>query len=260
MNIFLQIEYNGASYSGWQRQDHAPTIQGELEKALLTYLNAERKKNNLDLLQSVNINGSGRTDAGVHALMQTANVLLPNDMQINLQRLGMALNGITPHDIVVRQARLIDDSFDARHSPHIKCYCYRICDRHMKGGIIGANSWVTGPLSVSPMIHAARLLEGQHDFQSFRASDCTAKTTVRTILRAEVSRSETQLLELRIIGKGFLKQMVRIIAGTLVNIGKAQLPAEEILRILAQQDRRASGPTAPPNALTLEWMRYDEAR
>lgn len=257
MNVLLEIEYDGTLYSGWQRQDHAQTIQGELERAMLTYLNAERKKSSLDSLQSVSINGSGRTDAGVHALMQTANVFLPDDMKIDFPRLSKALNGITPRDIVVRQAHRVDDSFDARHSPHIKCYCYRICDRHMKGGVVGANSWCTGPLAVPPMIHAARLLEGQHDFQSFRASDCTAKTTIRTILRAEISRPEPQVLELRVIGKGFLKQMVRIIAGTLVNIGKGQIPAEDILKILALKDRRAAGPTAPPNALTLEWMKYN---
>src|SRR5262249_41174768 len=151
---------------------------------------------------------------------------------------------------------LTDESFDARFSPHLKCYSYRLLLRPGREGLLHNRAWAAGRgLNISEMIRAARYFCGKHDFQSFRATDCTASSTERTILVSEMSRTGEEELVYVIHGSGFLKQMVRIIVGTLVEIGSEGRSAEEVPKILAARDRSLAGQTAPARGLTLEWVR-----
>jgi tRNA pseudouridine38-40 synthase len=262
MNLRLVVEYDGSEFSGWQRQENVTSIQGELENALRVFLEGEYKKQGVKIssaeyLSGILVNGSGRTDAGVHAMAQTANVVLEDDLELDVERVRSALNGITPSSIVVRSIDKAAAGFDARLSPHIKCYCYRFCLRREFIGLLGRSAWCVGKdLDIASMIYAAREFSGKHDFSSFRASDCTARSTYRTILSSEIVRCDSGLLEFRIIGKGFLKQMVRIMAGTLLDVGRGQRSVANVRELLILGDRGKAGMTAPPHALTLEWMTY----
>lgn len=262
MNLRLVIEYDGEGFSGWQRQENASSIQGELEGALRIFLESEYKKQGVklpseDYLSQLFVNGSGRTDAGVHALEQNANVILGDDVSIDLVRLKAALNGITPRSIVVRYVSQVSKEFDARLSAHVKCYCYRFCLRQEFTGILSQRAWCVGnKLDIKNMILAARKFCGTHNFRSFRAADCTAPSTVRTIVSSELVRTDSDMLEFRVCGKGFLKQMVRIMAGTLIDVGRDRISYHNIEDLLETDDRIGAGETAPAYALTLEWMEY----
>ncbi|MCB0345825.1 MAG: tRNA pseudouridine(38-40) synthase TruA [Bdellovibrionales bacterium] len=248
----LLLEYNGADFSGWQIQPGRTTVQGELERGLGIILGptaAGRLK----------IVGSGRTDAGVHALAQVAHVDLPEDVDLDTFRLQGALNGVTHSGLAVRQVQLVDESFDARHSAHVKCYEYRMLRRHARGGVREASAWVVkSNLDIARMIPAARLFCGEHDFSAFRAADCNATTTVRTVEVCEVVRRDEELVSLVVHGRGFLKQMIRIITGTLVEIGCGKRDPEDVSRILKSKDRSQAGITAPAYGLTLNWVHYTD--
>ncbi len=193
--------------------------------------------------------GAGRTDARVHAIGQAAT--FDTDRPIPIENLAGALNSALPVDLSVMSAEEVDLSFHPRRDAKGKQYCYRILNRKLPSPFINRYAWqVREPLDAERMQAAADLLVGEHDFAAFCNSGSTVKTTVRKVKRVDVSR-EGETLEVRIEGNGFLYMMVRIIVGTLVEVGAGRMPAEQVAEILAGRDRRAAARTAPPQGLTL---------
>jgi tRNA pseudouridine38-40 synthase len=258
VKIKLTLEYSGGAFSGWQFQPGMLTVQGELERALGVYLQGLAKKQGLTLSELPRVSGASRTDAGVHARGQVASFPWPLELPYDGARLVMALNAISHHDVGVLNAQETDDSFDARFSPHYKCYQYYLLLRPGGGdGLERGRAWRLGqPLRIKEMIGAARSLCGTHDFSAFRAADCSAKTTVRTLFLSELSRRSGDLLVYSVLGNGFLKQMVRTIVGTLVEVGLGKRRPEDIAALLSARDRSLAGETAPAWGLVLEWVRY----
>ena len=264
MKVKLTVEYAGESFHGWQSQGELLTVQGSLESALDVFLKGEAKKFNIIAPEKVFIQGSGRTDSGVHARAQVASFSWPEQFEFSPLRIKSALNALTPQALTIRLVEQVEDRFDARHSPHIKCYSYKIIYRGEEekaarmSAVDGGRGWViTKPLNIRSMILAAKILEGQHDFQSFRAIDCSAKSTIRTVIRSELVRISDNELNYYIYGKGFLKQMVRIVVGTLVELGSNESAIDSMRTILESRDRTKAGKTAPAEGLFLEWVRYD---
>lgn len=261
MKIQLVVEYPGDAFSGWQAQINQPelrTVQGELERALQIFFLSESKKTGVAFTSGdrILVTGSGRTDAGVHALGQVASFAWPPQFCFHAERLRAALNGITAPELVIHLVQEQGDEFDARFAQHEKCYAYRLLLRDTRAGYFQGRAWCVSPRTVAPMIEAARLFCGQHDFSSFRAKDCTASSTLRTLYVSELTRISEDELQYWVQGKGFLKQMIRIIVGTLVEVGKGKLSAKDIPRIIAARDRALAGPSAPACGLTLRWVRY----
>ena len=242
--ILLVIQYDGTDYHGFQRQDaRLRTVQGELEAGLARALGEE-----------VVVNGAGRTDAGVHAIGQAAT--FDTDRPIPIENLAGALNDTLPGDISVMSAEEVDLSFHPRRDARGKEYCYRILNRKLPSPFINRYAWqVREPLDAQRMQTAADILVGEHDFAAFCASGSAVKTTVRKLRRVDVAR-EGETIEVRIEGNGFLYMMVRIIVGTLVEVGAGRMSAEQVAEILARGDRRAAARTAPPQGLTLIEVSY----
>jgi len=255
MNIRITCEYSGEVFSGWQFQPKAATVQGELENALIVFTRSQAKRLRLPPPERIIVYGSGRTDAGVSAKAQVANFVIPDELKIDLMRLQDGLNALTPRELVIKKIEEVGETFNARLSPHIKCYSYKMVLREYSAGYYKNRAWCVGNrLNIAKMIVEARKLKGQHDFASFRSKDCMAKTTVRTIFSSEIVRVSDEELVYIACGKGFLKNMIRIVVGTLVEIGKGNI--DSIDAILRGQDRSKAGITAPACGLTLEWVRY----
>jgi tRNA pseudouridine38-40 synthase len=255
----LVVEYDGASFSGWQTQVNQKTVQGELENAIAIYCNALKKKQNVKSEHQIYVQGSGRTDAGVHAKAQVANFYWPDNLPLDVWELRHSLNGITCAGLHVLSAEKVAEDFDSRRSAHIKCYRYNILLKHGKSGLYGAHYWcVPQTLDIAKIIEASKYFVGVHDFSSFRAKDCNANSTTRSILASEIVRESADTLSYLIVGKGFLKQMVRAIAGTLVEVGLGKKSPHDIPEIIGRKERVAAGQTAPAHGLCLEWVRYDE--
>lgn len=242
-NIRLTIEYNGSGFAGWQIQDNAPTIQGELEAAL-----------NKIAGHRVRLSGSGRTDSGVHALCQTAN--FKTESTAPLKAFVRGTNSILPAGISVVSAAEADEGFDSRRSVVIKAYVYRIYSSQARSADLGARSWwVPYALDVAKMDRAASLLVGTHDFGAFRSAGCDAAHSVRTVSASRVTK-KGRLIEYEIMGNGFLRNMVRIIAGTLMEVGAGRKEVNDMLGLLESRDREMAGPTAPACGLTLKKVVY----
>jgi len=244
-NIRLLLSYDGTAYHGFQRQPefHGPTIQGTLE-AVWRELSGEE----------VVFTTAGRTDAGVHAAGQVVN--FHSGTRIPRQKIPKAFNSLLPRDIRVLSAEDVADDFNARHDAKWKRYDYRIDNRPIPNvfqRIYALHEPI--PLEVKLMREAAQLLEGTHDFRAFAASSTSSKTFTRTLYRCAV-RHEAGLLCITCIGDGFLYNMVRIIAGTLLDAGKGRLDAAEIPAIIASGERRRARETAPPHGLTLTYVHY----
>ena len=242
--VRLVLEYDGTDFAGWQRQHNAPTIQGVLEDAL-AQITGER----------THVGGAGRTDAGVHALGQVASFITRS--RIDTAQLRRALCAVLPPGISVVASDDVPLDFDARRHARGKLYRYRIWNAESRSPLEARFSWHRGRrLDDVAMAEAARCLVGEHDFSAFRASDCERKTTVRVIRRLEVIRSGA-LLCVEIEATAFLKNMVRVIVGTLVDVGRGRRHATEMATILASGDRGRAGPTAPPTGLFLVRVHYD---
>ncbi|HQH27146.1 MAG TPA: tRNA pseudouridine synthase A, partial [Oligoflexia bacterium] len=163
MKIAITLEYDGSAFAGWQLQPGQRTVQGEMEKALHCYLRALARQNAIELYVLPHLTASGRTDAGVHALGQTASFSWPAEIPCDLKRLKAALNGLTPRAICLKRVEQRGDQFDARRSPHIKCYTYEIVLERTKGAVAEKRAWCVGvPLRVPQMISAARVFAGAH--------------------------------------------------------------------------------------------------
>jgi len=243
LNIKLTIEYDGTNYHGWQIQPNGVTIQEVLEQALEKILGVK-----------IRLNGSGRTDAGVHALGQVANFIYADS--IDLERLQRGLNALTPPDIVIKQAERVPDSFDARRDGRSRLYMYRIWNRSFPSAFHRRFSWhVRAPLDLAAMQEAIRALEGEHDFSSFRASGCEAAHPVRRVYRNSLTR-RGDLVVYTIEATAYLRHMVRNIAGTLVEVGCGERSPASFAKLLELRDRTLAGPTAPAHGLFLVEVKY----
>jgi tRNA pseudouridine38-40 synthase len=261
----VTLAYDGTDFRGWQVQPGETTVQGELQAAL------GRVTGESPLPQ-----GSGRTDAGVHALGQVASFTL--EAPIPPQNLLRALNRTLPPSIRIVETRIVPDTFHARHSAVAKTYEYRIFREAICPPVLAryvlACPW---PLDLEVMQTAGSLFEGEHDFLSFAATDpdlssrnseldledeeATKATAIRTIFSSKWERKQGEageLLVYRVRGNGFLHHMVRNLVGTMVDVGRGRLKAEDIPRILAARARAAAGPTAPAQGLFLHSVEYDE--
>jgi tRNA pseudouridine38-40 synthase len=243
-NIKLLIEYDGTKYRGWQVQPKGPTIQGVLEEKI-------------ELLTGnpVRLFGSGRTDAGVHALGQVAHFKTKNPMDISSMR--RALNSLLPSDIVIQRIEEVHEGFHARKDSKSKVYEYRILNRNLRSAFQRGYVWhIPQKLNLTEMKKATQSLIGEHDFSAFRTVGSPTRTTVRRVIRAEWKRGRDGLIRFEIEANGFLKQMVRSIIGTLVEVGKGKINDVEFRKILESKDRKKAGPTAPAHGLFLEEVRY----
>jgi tRNA pseudouridine38-40 synthase len=242
--IKLLIEYDGTNYQGWQVQPEGPTIQGMLE-AKLSRLTGER----------IHLIGSGRTDSGAHALGQVAHFKTQSRMDIRtIQR---ALNSLLPPDIVIREIEEADECFHARKHSKSKVYEYRILNRNLRSAFHHGYVWyISQKLNLTEMKKATQSLLGEHDFSSFRSVGTATRTAVRRVIRAEWKRGRDGLIRFEIEANGFLKQMVRAIVGTLVEVGKGKMKAVEFRKILDSKDRKEAGPTAPAQGLFLKEVKY----
>jgi len=239
----LVVEYDGTGLAGWQRQDGQPTVQGWLEKAFLAMTQ-----------QAVVVRGAGRTDAGVHAEGQVANVELVS----RIPALGFlrGLNTLLPPEIAVLEVTDVPAGFSARHDARGKIYRYQVWNHPVRSPRFARNAWhVYDPLDMHAMREAAEVLVGEHDFRAFRSSDCDRKNTVRIIRRLDVRR-DGALVSIEVEGTAFLRNMVRILAGTLVAVGKGKMTAADVATILAAGDRTKAGVTAPACGLTLVKVIY----
>ncbi len=242
--IKLTLEYDGTNYQGWQVQPKGETIQGVIEEKL-TQLTGE----------PVRVVGSGRTDAGVHALGQVAH--FKTKSQLDLGTIQRALNSLLPPDILVRAAEEVEEAFHARRGAKSKIYEYRIWNRPLRSVFCRLYAWhVPQKLDLREMRKAARCLVGEHDFSSFQSVGSPKRTAVRRVIRAEWKRNREGLLLFEIEANGFLKQMVRAIVGTLVEVGKGKLDSKGFERILESKDRKKAGPTAPALGLFLKEVTY----
>jgi tRNA pseudouridine38-40 synthase len=238
-NIRLVLEYDGSGYVGWQRQLSGPSIQAELEQALHRLTGEE-----------VTTRAAGRTDAGVHAAGQVVSVRLGSCL--SPERLMGGLNAYLPAAIAVRAADEVPEDFDARHSASGKLYRYQIWNARARSPLRARTHWhVRHPLDGAAMAEAAAVLVGRHDFRAFRAADCGRRTTVRLMRRVAVLRPEPEVLHVEVEATAFLKHMVRIIVGTLVQVGRGRLTAADVAALLQSGDRTRSGPTAPAHGLIL---------
>jgi len=244
-NLKLTIEYDGTKYQGWQIQGDAPTIQKTLEEAIPRIVQ-----------HPVKIIGSGRTDSGVHALGQTAN--FQTTSTIPPGKLIHGINAWLPPEIAVVHAEDAPPDFHARFSALDKTYRYTILNRPARSPLLKNRAWhVREPLDTPAMQQAAEHLKGRHDFRAFqsKADAASVETSVRTITRLEILR-DREIVELFVTANGFLYNMVRAIAGTLVQAGLHKLAPADVKRILEYQDRSLGGPTAPPQGLCLIRVRY----
>lgn len=253
-NYLLTIEYDGTGFSGWQRQPDKPTVQGTLEKALSTVLGREIK-----------VNGTSRTDAGVHAYGQRAS--FKGDFGIPTEKLAMVVNnrlsgGMRGKTVVgpirVTEVREMPMDFHARFDSKGKTYIYRI--RNSREMDIFQRNYcyqVPEPLDVEKMQEAASYIEGTHDFACFQASGGEEReTTVRTVHQLQVQRVGSDVY-IVITGDGFLYNMVRIITGTLVEVGLGKRTSESTAGVIESKDRQNAGHTAPPQGLYLKKVYYD---
>jgi tRNA pseudouridine38-40 synthase len=242
-NVKAVVEYDGTDYFGFQYQPGVPTIQGELERVLSKIV--KRK---------VIVYGSGRTDAGVHAAGQVINFRIGEG--IPTDRMCVAMNSLLPKDIAVLQAYEVEDDFHSRYSAVSRLYRYDILNRSIRSALEGRFSWhVDRQLDIDAMRVGAKHLVGVHDFSSFwcvkRSDDCPIRNMISVMIN---ERGEHVIVELR--ANAFLRSMVRVIVGTLVDVGLGKLTGSDVCDILEAKDRRTAGRTAPPQGLCLMEVEY----
>lgn len=241
----LTLEYDGAPFVGWQRQDNGPSVQAAVEEAVHAF-SGER----------VVVHCAGRTDAGVHAVAQVVHIDLERSTRADTVR-DAVNHHLKPLPVAVIKAEAVDDDFHARFSATGRSYLYRIVNRRAPLVLDSGRAWwVPKPLDAEAMAIAAKRLLGKHDFTSFRASECQADSPVKTLDRLEVMR-EGETIEIYAAARSFLHHQVRNIAGTLKQIGHGRWAPEEISAILEARDRSAAGETAPAEGLYLTGVRYD---
>jgi tRNA pseudouridine38-40 synthase len=246
MRLKLTVEYDGTDFVGWQRQSNGPSVQAAIEDALTDMHGGV----------ATTIRGAGRTDAGVHALGQVAHFDAPPGTHVPLHGYERGLNAVLPRAIAIRAVERVADDFDARFSAHKKLYRYSIWTAPVRSPMRDRYVWhLRRAIDAARMQEAAHALVGRHDFSAFRAADCERKTTTRTLSRLAVARSE-DLVTIEVEADAFLKNMVRIIVGTLCEVGWGKRTPADVQRVLDGRDRRQAGITAPAQGLALVRVDY----
>ena len=242
-NIKLIIEYDGKGFNGWQKQPNKLNIQGEIERAIKEVTGEE-----------VELNASGRTDAGVHAISQVANFKTESNIDIN--KIPLALNSKLKKSIIIKKAEEVDLNFHARYNAKGKKYRY-IINNSLVGSAIYRDLEYNFPikLDVEKMKHAAKYFEGEHDFKAFRSSGTSNKNSVREIYKVEI-KEENERIILEFTANGFLYNMVRIMVGTLMDVGLGKIKPESIKDIIDSKERTKAGKTAPAQGLYLVEVYY----
>ncbi len=244
-NFKLVVEYDGTFYHGWQRQKNRPSIQGEIEKAVLTMTR-----------QPATLNGSGRTDAGVHALAQVAN--FHSDTMLPPETLARGLNAMLDEDIVIKSCARAPDGFHARYDAESKTYVYNLINRTMPIAIGRQYAWhIRKPLDLEAMRMAISHLFGTHDFKAFEGAGSPRSDSIRSIVAADLTDKKNGHLSFEVTADGFLRFMVRNIIGTLVDVGLGRITPDDFEAVLRSKDRSRAGATAPPHGLFLKSVQYE---
>ena len=243
MRVQLMVAYDGTNYHGWQLQPNGITIESVLNQALSDLLG-----------ETIAVVGASRTDAGVHSLGNAA--VFDTNTRIPAEKISYALNQRLPEDIVIQESKEVAADFHPRHCNSRKTYQYKILNRQFPDPTRRRDTYFYHyDLDVEKMREAAGYLVGEHDFKSFCSIHTSVETTVRTIYAINVKKEE-DVIVIRIEGNGFLYNMVRIIAGTLVEVGNGRLEPEALRQILDKKDRSAAGPTAPACGLTMVGIEF----
>ena len=243
-NFKIVVEYDGAAYRGWQRQLNGVTIQQILEEALGQITSGK-----------VTLIGSGRTDAGVHAINQVAN--FKSSTKLPAEKIFRGVNSVLPPDVVVKELEEVSLDFHAQRDVKSKVYVYRICNRSLRPALGREYFWfIRYPLDLDKMREAASYLTGTHDFSCFCATGTDVKDRVRTISSIIIETSPDGLIEITVEAKGFLKYMVRNIVGTLTEAARGKRLPDDMKRIMDSRDRSVAGMTAPACGLFLKEVKY----
>lgn len=243
-NIKLTIEYDGKDFNGWQKQPNKLNIQGNIEKVI-----SEITKEEIELI------GSGRTDAGVHAIGQVAN--FKTNSNIPIEKFAIAINSRLKKSIIIKKAEEVPERFHSRYNCKKKTYRYIINNSDMGSAIYRNLEYnIKMPLNLENMKKASKYFEGEHDFSAFKASGTSSKSSVRTIYSADVKKENERII-IELTGNGFLYNMVRIISGTLVEVGLGKIRPEEIKDIIDSENRQMAGKTLPPYGLYLVEVNYN---
>jgi tRNA pseudouridine38-40 synthase len=240
----ITIEYDGTPFVGWQIQDNGPSVQGLIMAAIAAFTG-----------EKVMVKGAGRTDAGVHALGQVAHFDLQTERDTDT--VCDALNAhLRPHPVAIVAAEKVPPAFEARFSAIRRHYLYRIVNRRADLALMRNRAWRCARLLDAAAMHAAaQHLVGNHDFTTFRAADCQAKSPVKTLDRLNVERSGDDICIVA-VARSFLQHQVRSMVGSLVQVGEGKWRADDLARVLAARDRSACGPVAPPEGLYLVRVDY----
>lgn len=243
-NFKLIIEYDGSSYHGWQRQKNRKTIQGEIEKAIMTITG-----------KKIALTGSGRTDAGVHAFGQVANFYC--DTEISPEVFQRGLNSLMPKDIIIKECNTVNEKFHARYDAKAKTYQYRILNRTTPAAICRQYAWfIKKKLDLDAMQSAILHIIGINDFKAFEGAGSPRSSTKRRVINADLQQKKKKYLIFEIEADGFLRFMVRNIVGTLLDVGLCKITPDDFKKILLSKDRNLAGATAPPHGLFLMNVKY----
>ena len=244
MRVKLVVAYDGTDYCGWQVQPNGITVEEVLNRELSRLLKEE-----------ITVTGASRTDSGVHSLGNVA--VFDTDTRMPAEKISYAINQRLPEDIVVQDSCEVPENFHPRFAASQKTYEYKILNRKFPMPTLRRDTlFYCHPLDEGRMRQGAQFLVGTHDFTSFSSVKAQTNTFVRTVYELTVERTEDDIIHIRITGNGFLYNMVRIIVGTLINVGRGACPPEKVKEILEARDRRKAAATAPAKGLVLKHIRY----
>lgn len=244
MRIALGLEYDGSQYFGWQSQAGGHTVQDALQSALSGIAGVP-----------ISVVAAGRTDTGVHALEQV--VHFDTSVERPLSAWVRGVNALLPHNIAVLWAHPVAEEFHARFSAHARSYRYLLINRPVRSAVqYGKAGWFHAPLDVEPMREAAQYLLGEHDFSSFRAAECQAKSPIKNLAQLDITRQGDMII-FDLSAGAFLHHMVRNIVGCLVYVGKGKHPPQWMQEVLEGRNRKQAAPTFAPDGLYLRRITYD---